>query len=130
MTDAMTAEHQALNDLLKPEEASHIAVRSGDWSNPSTWEGGRVPGAGADVHIPMGVAVTYDVARDAELDVVRVDGGLHFATDVDTKMVVDTLFTGHHSHLTIGTRDKPVESGVQAEIVIADKGAIDLSKDP
>ncbi|MEM7522605.1 MAG: G8 domain-containing protein, partial [Pseudomonadota bacterium] len=113
-----------------PSDASHTAISSGDWSDPSTWEGGRIPDAGADVYIPQGIAVRYDVNSDAELHFVRVDGGLHFATDVDTRMEVDTLLTDYASHLTIGTAEQPVEPGVQTEIVIVDNGAIDLSVDP
>lgn len=120
----------ALIALLSARDASHTAVRSGDWSDPATWAGGRVPGADADVVVPQGIDVRYDVASNAELHYVRVDGGLNFATDVDTKLVVDTLFTTSASYLTIGTVDQPVAAGVSAEIVIADNGPIDLSADP
>ncbi|MEO0764213.1 MAG: G8 domain-containing protein, partial [Pseudomonadota bacterium] len=76
------------------------------------------------------VAVRYDVDSNAELGIVRVDGGLSFATTTDTKMVLDTLITDTGSILTIGTKEDPVRANVSAEIVIADNGPIDLAADP
>jgi hypothetical protein len=40
------------------------SARSGPWSAPATWEGGKVPAAGARVLVRPGHAVTYDVASD------------------------------------------------------------------
>src|SRR5262249_29141568 len=37
------------------------SARGGPWSAPATWEGGRVPGAGARVQVRAGHAVTYDL---------------------------------------------------------------------
>ncbi|MEL7471632.1 MAG: G8 domain-containing protein, partial [Pseudomonadota bacterium] len=128
--EAMMAEHMAMLDLLKPEDATHVAIKSGDWSDAATWEGGRIPDQDADVFIPMGVEVVYDVSSEAELHYVRVDGCLHFATDINTKLVLDTLVTNHASTLTIGTADQPVEAGVSAQIIIAADGPIDLADDP
>ncbi|MGK7296952.1 MAG: G8 domain-containing protein, partial [Candidatus Wenzhouxiangella sp. M2_3B_020] len=120
----------AVATLLDPADATHVAVKSGAWSDPSTWAGARVPGSDADVHIPQTVAVEYDAVSDARLHAVRVDGALRFATDIDTRMVVDTLIATPDSTLTIGTAEKPVRADVKAEIVIADNGPIDLSADP
>ncbi|MEO0819617.1 MAG: G8 domain-containing protein [Pseudomonadota bacterium] len=127
--DMMHGDHMAVMALLDPSDATHRAVSDGDWSDPATWEGGKVPGAGADVFIPAGVAVRYDVASDAELGFVRVDGELNWATTRDTKMVVDTIIGTASSKITVGTLSDPVRSNVEAEIVFAD-GAIDRSIDP
>jgi len=116
-------------DLLAPEDATHVAVSSGDWSDPATWADGRVPDQDADVFIPRDIAVRYDVSSDAELHIVRVDGQLNFATDTDTKLVLETMITNFASTLTVGTREQPVEVGVSAEIIIADN-PIDLAADP
>jgi len=104
-------------DLLHPGQASHTAVKSGNWSDPSTWQNGKVPGAGADVYIGQNFDVRYDAASNVELGIVRVDGGLNFATNIDTKMVVDTVVTGMMSTLTIGTSSNPVNANVNTEIV-------------
>ncbi|MBQ4824481.1 hypothetical protein J4729_07945 [Leisingera sp. HS039] len=107
-----------------------VAVKGGSWFDAATWANGKVPGAGDDVYIPKGISVVYDDVSKASLGTVGVDGGLHFAVDTDTRMVVDTLVTGNASVLTIGAEGNPVQSGVSAEIVIADNGPIDLSADP
>ncbi len=68
-------EHRALLELVPVCAATHTAIRSGAWSEASTWDGGRLPGAGARVLIPRGVAVEVDRALDSEaLEWVRVDG--------------------------------------------------------
>lgn len=84
------------------------AVNSGNWSDPNTWEGGVVPGADAMVYIPNTVDVTYDLDSATRLDIVYVKGGLNFATDIDTTMVVDTVVTAYGSDFTIGTDMHPV----------------------
>lgn len=117
----------ALTQMLPPSSATHIAVSDGDWSDPSTWMNvqtgnAEIPGTEAQVMIPDGIAVRYDMNSDIPLFTVRVDGELDFATDVDTLMVVDTLATMHGSTLTIGTEGNPVHSDVTAEIVIRSDG--------
>ncbi|RMH20703.1 MAG: hypothetical protein D6701_03540, partial [Gemmatimonadetes bacterium] len=126
---AKMAEHAALMNLVRPEDATHVAVASGDWFDPATW-GGSVPGAGARVLIPQGVSVDYTGVSDARLFTVRVDGELSFATQSDTRMVVDTLVVDGTGRLEIGTATDPVAAGVSAEIVIANNGAIDTVWDP
>ncbi|NET36304.1 MAG: hypothetical protein F6K19_30475, partial [Cyanothece sp. SIO1E1] len=97
------------------------AVNSGAWSDPATW-GGSLPRKNALVHIPQGVAVNYDVNSDVPLFSIFVEGDLHFATNQDTKLVVDTLVTSGTSHLTIGTEDNPVAAGVLTDIIIRADG--------
>ena len=41
------------------------SARSGAWSVAETWEGGKVPVAGAKVHVQTGHVVEYDVKSDA-----------------------------------------------------------------
>ncbi|MCL3881740.1 LamG domain-containing protein [Marivita sp. GX14005] len=115
--------------LLDASDATHIAISSGNWSDSSTWKGGEIPGKNAKVHIAEGVDVTYDVQSDARLEWVKVDGGLHFATNKDTHILVETMTTGHMSHLTVGTADKPMNAGVQTLIEFAD-GPFDTKADP
>ncbi|MGE0408445.1 MAG: G8 domain-containing protein [Amphiplicatus sp.] len=124
------AEHMALMALVPVAEATHVAVKSGSWFDPATWANGQVPGDGARVVIPEGVAVAYDGTSGASVFTVRVDGALNFATDRDTFLEVDTLVVTPSGHLTIGTADHPVAAGVQAVISIAANGPIDVAWDP
>ncbi|MDF3605840.1 G8 domain-containing protein [Paracoccus sp. DMF-8] len=86
----------------------------------------RTPGS----LIPQGVSVTYDGESNASLFTVRVDGELSFATDADTRMLVDTLVVAPSGRLEIGTEERPVEAGVRTEILIANNGNIDTARDP
>ncbi|NEO98777.1 MAG: hypothetical protein F6K58_08880 [Symploca sp. SIO2E9] len=119
-------EHVALLDLLPPEKATHRAIADGNWTDSAIWEGGLVPGEDADVFIPEGIAVTYDVppGGNPELHYVRVNGELHFATNQDTAMKVDTLMTDVKSTFTIGTEENPMPAHFNASIEIADNGPI------
>jgi Ca2+-binding RTX toxin-like protein len=127
---AMALEHQRLLELVPRSEATHVAIAHGDWFDPATWHEGRVPGPDAKVLIPHGVSVVYDGVSAASLFTVRVDGELAFATDANTRMVVDTLVVATEGRLEIGTAANPVAANVRAEIVIADNGDIDVGWDP
>ncbi len=129
----MAVDHQRLLDLMpdKGDADVAVAVNDGSWFDPKTWADGRVPSEGQSVLISHGVSVEYDGVSNAKLDRVGVEGELHFATDTDTKLVVDTLLTGPMSTLTIGTEKRPVEDGVTAEIIIhRDNGPINVAEDP
>lgn len=127
---AKQSEHAAAHNLITSGNATHTAIKNGSWFSPSTWKGGRVPGANAKIIIPKGINVTYDNVSNARLFGLRVDGHLDFATDADTKMVIDTFLVSSDGKLTIGTKDNPVQGNVQTQILIADNGAIDKKWDP
>ena len=127
---AMQAEHDALLNLVPVSDATHVAVKDGSWFDPATWASGEVPGDGAKVVIPRGVAVAYDGESDASIFTVRVDGALDFATDRDTLLEVDTLVVTETGRLVIGAADDPVAPGVEAVIRIAANGPIDVAWDP
>src|SRR5215813_13374292 len=76
--DAGHQEHAAALALLDPSGASHVAARSGAWSDSATWSSG-IPADGARVFIPNGVTVTVNASVAAALEWVRVDGGLRFS---------------------------------------------------
>jgi len=124
------AHGKALLDLLPETEATHVAVQSGNWFSSSTWAGGSVPSEGAKVLIPEDVEVLYSGRSDAKLDVVRIDGTIEFATNVNSKMVVDTMITSFNSKLSIGSVGNPVSEDVKIELIIADNGPIDTDWDP
>lgn len=127
---AMAREHEAVLDLVPRSEATHVAIANGDWFDASTWFQGRIPGAGAKVLIPESATVTYDGQSNASLFTVRVDGELTFATDANTRMVVDTMVVGPSGKLEIGTESDPISAGVRTEIAIANNGAINTGWDP
>ena len=45
------------------------SVKSGRWSDPTTWDLNRTPAAGDQVVIASGHTVTYDVVENSSLDV-------------------------------------------------------------
>ncbi|MBV1862554.1 MAG: G8 domain-containing protein [Nannocystaceae bacterium] len=126
----MLEEHETAMGLLDPDDATHTAVQSGSWSDPTTWSAGTVPGDGADVYIPVEVVVTYALTSESRLHYVFVQGELEVATDVSTSMWLDTLIAGPTSTFSVGTLDNPVEEGVSAEFVVVDGAPIDLENDP
>ncbi len=123
-------EHTALLNLLPHGEATHIATRSGAWFDPNTWESKQVPPTGARVLIPYGKTVSYNGESDQRLKIVRVDGTLQFASNKNTKLVVDTLITDTKSNLQIGTAANPIQADKTAQIVIDGSEAIDKTQDP
>ncbi|MGF1521664.1 MAG: G8 domain-containing protein [Leptolyngbyaceae cyanobacterium] len=123
-------EHGALMDLVPESKATHVAVKSGSWFDPSTWKGGKIPGNGARVMIEEGVNVRYDDESDARLKTVRLDGTLTFAHNKDTKMVVDTFVETDKGTLNIGTAANPIQADKTAQIIIANEGKIDTNWDP
>ncbi|SEW44380.1 G8 domain-containing protein [Cognatiyoonia koreensis] len=126
----MAKEHLAALDLVPRDEATHIAVRDGDWDDPDTWYQGNIPGDGSRVLIPEGVHVHYDFESDARIFTLRVDGELEFATDTDSKLVVDTFVASPTSKLVMGTEDNPVDADVNIDIIFANNGAINVDWDP
>ena len=129
-------EHEALFDLVKHEDATHVSVKDGLWSSTSTWSDidgdkiGDIPSADADVLIDADTTVTYDQVSNVVLHTVRVDGTLHFAHDRNTLMIVDTLVVDPQGNLEIGTEKNPIAPDVFAIIEIADNGPIDTDWDP
>ena len=104
---------------------THTAVTDGPWSSTTTW-GTDVPGEGDVVLVPAGRTVEYDLLSDAALQGVVVKGTLRWARDVETKMVVDTLYGAHGSTLIIGERHLPIphsgkQGTPQAEVVFEGK---------
>jgi hypothetical protein len=67
------------------------SARSGPWSAPTTWEGGKVPGGGSRVLIRAGHRVVFDVLTEDALRAINVAGTLTFATDRDTRLDVGLI---------------------------------------
>ncbi|MEM6940247.1 MAG: DUF4214 domain-containing protein [Pseudomonadota bacterium] len=130
MGSPMIAEHMAVMDLVARGDATHVAIADGDWSDPSIWSGGQVPGTGAHVLIPEGVRVEYGTQSDVRLEAVRVDGVFDVSTTQSSQIIFDTFVVGHTGHLMAGTVARPVEPGVTIDFIVAQNGAIDTVWDP
>jgi hypothetical protein len=65
--------------------------QDGPWSAAATWDGGKVPGAGARVQIRAGHRVVYDVANDQVIRFIHVAGTLAFADDKSTRLDVGLI---------------------------------------
>jgi len=127
---AMAAEHAALLALVPQDGASDVAIADGSWFAPETWASGKVPADGAKALIPAGITVTYDATSEAPLFSLRVDGMLTFASERDSRMIIDTLVIAPEGRLQIGTSAQPIAPEVQVEILIAGAGEIDTTWDP
>jgi hypothetical protein len=67
------------------------SAKSGAWSAGDTWEGGKLPPAGARVQVRTGHRVVYDLQSDAALRTLHVAGTLTFAADRDTRLAVGLI---------------------------------------
>src|SRR5262245_33992877 len=91
------------------------SAQSGFWSAPATWEGGKVPAAGARVQVRTGHTVVYDHQSDLAIRVIHVAGTLRFATDRDTRLDVGLI--------KIQPGDEASEDGFNCDAHIPEKGA-------
>ena len=80
---------------------------NGPWSAAATWEGGKVPDAGARVHVKPGHVVVYDVKSETPIRAVYVAGTLTFAADRDTRFDVGVL--------KVEAGDEPTEEGFDCD---------------
>ena len=116
-------------DLVPRDRATHVAVKNGDWFDPSTWQNRQVPGNDADVLIPQERDVWYGRESEARLDTLRVDGSLRFASQNNTKMLIDTFAVAPQGSLMIGSENSPVEANKKTQIIFTSDTAIDPTSD-
>ena len=126
----LAREHLSTLQLVRYDQVTNYAIRSGNWSDPSIWHGGVVPSNGARVLIPVGVEVQVDGMIPARLSTVRVDGSLSFDTTHNTQLQVDTMVVDDCGEFYMGTAAAPIASGVTARLLITDNGAINRTWDP
>ncbi len=129
-SSSLQREQLSLFQLVRYDQITNYAVKSGAWSDPTTWHAGVVPTDGARVLIPLGVHVEVDGPIAARLATVRVDGKLSFNTTRDTELRVDTAVVTSAGTFEMGTIDNPIANGVKARLLITDNGAIDRAWDP
>jgi len=91
------------------------AVKSGAWSESSTWSGRAVPKAGSKVTIREGVQVVLDVTPPA-LNGLTVMGKLSFADKSDLALSTEWIMV--HGELQIGTEASPYQH--KATITLTD----------
>jgi Ca2+-binding RTX toxin-like protein len=127
---SLAREHLSTLQLVRYDQVTNYAIRSGNWSDPSIWHGGVVPSNGARVLIPVGVQVEVDGMIPARLSTVRVDGSLSFDTVHNTQLQVDTMVVDDCGEFYMGTTAAPIDRGVTARLLITDNGAIDRTWDP
>jgi hypothetical protein len=129
------------------------SARSGAWSAPATWDGGKVPGAGVKVQVRQGHTILYDVKSESVLRSLHVAGTLSFATDRSTQLCAglikvqpgdDTSEDGFNcdAHapevpagqprpaLLVGTPEKPVAAGCVALIRLVHVAGMDKESCP
>jgi len=87
---AVAAVSNAQDHKDKPTDMIR-SVKSGAWSAGATWEGGKVPAAGARVQIREGHIVIYDVKSEAVIRFIHVAGTLSFANKQDTLLNVGLI---------------------------------------
>jgi hypothetical protein len=119
-TDKQMQEHMALLRLVDPQHETHRSIRSGEWSDPSIWSNGQVPGEGARAVVAEGTDVLFNTTMTNTLMTLRVDGTLRFATVFDTELRVDTLITSAGSTFEMGSAESPIRKGVTAKVTIDD----------
>jgi PKD repeat protein len=107
------------------------SIKSGNWSDPTVWSLGRLPGAGDVVDVNPGTTVTYDVNSAVALNTLEVQatGTLTFRTDVTTQLVVGNFLVLEGGSLVIGTAANPIAANVEVEIDFANQ-PINTAVDP
>jgi Ca2+-binding RTX toxin-like protein len=123
-------EHLSLFELVRYDKVTHIAVRSGNWSNPATWQNGILPTNGARVLVPVGVEIRVDGMLASRIATIRVDGTLSFDATRNTELKADTVVISGSGTFQMGTEEQPIASSVQAILTFTDNGQIDRQWDP
>src|SRR5215203_1777675 len=123
--EALTLPESIPDFSLDSTRTTVRSAQSGVWSNPATWQGGRVPNGNQIVRIVLGHAVTIDDTA-AVAYTLAVDGKLAFAANTNTRLKVTNLQVmagemgmGTPGILEMGTAAAPIAAGVTAEILIA-----------
>ncbi len=124
---------------LEPVTFNARTARSGLWSEPQTWEEGRLPKAGDFVQIRAGHTVTYDVDSSDAIRMLHVAGTLRFSKAKNTQLDIGLIKVepgetmtedGFDCHdegpalpaggprpvLEIGTAESPIPAGITATV--------------
>ncbi len=124
----------SIKNYTARSRATVIAIASGNWSNPSTWwniteAGQSVPGAGADILIPRGIDVIYDLNTTNEFGTIRVDGGFVWDDTQNTELHCDTVFVDHSGTYRLASLSSPAPDTVTQKLVFTNNGPLDVTND-
>ncbi|MEK9146154.1 MAG: right-handed parallel beta-helix repeat-containing protein, partial [Elusimicrobiota bacterium] len=95
-------------------------VRSGEWSDPETWDIGVEPGTCNKVDIATGTTVTVE-SFYATASTVNVYGTLSFSrvSNSSLTLVAGDLLINPGGHLDMGTESSPIPTGVNAQLILS-----------
>lgn len=127
-TGTLATEHMDVMNLVRKSEATKIAVKSGNWSDPTIWHPIGVPAANDRVAIPGTIMVHYEDVIDTSIRNLRIDGVLHFDSVKSSRLVVDTIVVAPSGKFIAGSAAQPVTGKV--EVLITGNGDISTSYDP
>lgn len=96
--------------------ANARSARSGRWSSPSTWIGGRVPAEGSVVDIDTAHRVEFDQSSPIAHRGVHIAGTLAFSRRVSTQLNAGSIEIARGGVLEVGTFENPIPSGINARI--------------
>lgn len=114
-------------DALAPISGATKAVKSGAWSDLTTW-GGKKPTTRA--FIPAGISVVADEANTVNLRSVRVEGCLELSNRVNNRLNTEFLYVAPKGEFLAGMAGAPIPATVTAEVVFPDFGPLNVAVDP
>lgn len=88
--DAELASEEAFHAYTHAASNQTAAVKSGLWSDATTWSNG-LPTKGAAIHIGSAYSVTADTESDVEYELLMVHGTLRADRTKHVKIIVDTI---------------------------------------
>ncbi|MEI9889603.1 MAG: G8 domain-containing protein [Caulobacteraceae bacterium] len=103
--EAAAQDAHAHMDMGAPAPAPSSGVKPSLWSDPKSWPGGKVPGAGEAVTIGRDRNVVLDVSPPA-LRSLTVNGKLSFSNDKDLELTTEWIYLPG-GELDIGSEAKP-----------------------
>ena len=124
------AEHMATMGLVSDQMITHRVIKDGFWSNPTTWEGGQLPGVGANIDVPAGKRLEVDIQSDTPLNAIRVDGELYFSPNRNARITVETIIVRTSGKFTIAEESQRLAKDKKVEILFTAPGPIDTDWDP
>jgi hypothetical protein len=111
---SLAAPCRAEHDEDQPVQFSLRSVKSGKWSEASSWQPARVPAANDRVLVSAGTTIEYDVANKDVLRLIQIVGTLSFARDRDTELNVALI--------KVQQSDSCSESGFACDFLHRTKG--------
>ena len=99
------AQHDHAQMDMPAEAAPAVAMKQLRWSDPASWPGGKVPGAGDAVTIDRDKNILLDIAPPA-LRSLTINGKLSFADDRDLELKTEWIYVPG-GELAIGSEARP-----------------------